>query len=128
MFRVPVISRGYIVETDSAEITGAVSSLGVTTYTSKNIYTAGQKVTITGVNPEVFNANEATILSANSTTFSITKTVSSPTVYVSGGVASVKVSQIVLTAEMPTEERYEVTELGIYPASSNPDAKATFPK
>lgn len=122
MFRVPVISRGYIVETDSTEITNAVSALGVTTYTAKNFYTPGQKVTITGVTPEAFNATEVTILSANSTTFSISKTVSLPTVYVSGGVASVKVSQIVLTAEMPTEERYEITELGIYPALSNPDA------
>lgn len=125
MFRIPVISRGYIVENDTAEITAATSVLGVTAYTAKNFYTAGQKVTITGATPEIFNASEATILSANSTTFSISKTIPvviPPTVYVSGGVASVRVSQIVLTAEMPTEERYEITELGIYPALSNPDA------
>ena len=34
------------------------------------------------------------------------------------------VSKIVLTAELPTEERYEITEVGIYSAGSNPSAGA----
>jgi hypothetical protein len=34
------------------------------------------------------------------------------------------VSRIVLTAELPTEERYEITEVGIYSAGSNPSAGA----
>jgi hypothetical protein len=34
------------------------------------------------------------------------------------------VSKIVLTAELPTEERYEVSEVGIYSAGSNPAAGA----
>jgi hypothetical protein len=29
-------------------------------------------------------------------------------------------TRVVLTAELPTEERYEITEVGIYPAESNP--------
>jgi hypothetical protein len=33
-------------------------------------------------------------------------------------------SKIVLTAELPTEERYEITEVGIYSAGSNPSAVA----
>jgi hypothetical protein len=32
------------------------------------------------------------------------------------------VSKIVLTAELPTEERYEITEVGVYSAGSNPSA------
>jgi hypothetical protein len=31
-------------------------------------------------------------------------------------------TKLVLTAELPTEERYEITEVGIYPAQSNPSA------
>lgn len=31
-------------------------------------------------------------------------------------------SKLVLTAELPTEERYEITEVGIYSAGSNPNA------
>jgi hypothetical protein len=29
-------------------------------------------------------------------------------------------TRVVLTAELPTEERYEITEVGVYPAASNP--------
>jgi len=32
------------------------------------------------------------------------------------------VSKVVLTAELPTEERYEITEVGIYSAGANPSA------
>ena len=32
--------------------------------------------------------------------------------------------KIVLTAELPTEERYEITEIGLYSAGSNPSAGA----
>ncbi len=34
------------------------------------------------------------------------------------------VNKIVLTAELPTEERYEITEVGLYSAGSNPSAGA----
>ena len=34
------------------------------------------------------------------------------------------VDKIVLTAELPTEERYEISEIGIYSAGSNPSAGA----
>jgi hypothetical protein len=33
-----------------------------------------------------------------------------------------KISKIVLTAELPTEERYEISEVGVYSAASNPSA------
>ena len=33
-------------------------------------------------------------------------------------------SYVVLTAELPTEERYEITEIGVYSAGSNPAANA----
>jgi hypothetical protein len=33
------------------------------------------------------------------------------------------ISKVVLTAELPTEERYEITEIGIYSAGSNPSAR-----
>ena len=34
------------------------------------------------------------------------------------------IDKIVLTAELPTEERYEITEVGLYSAGSNPSAGA----
>lgn len=41
-----------------------------------------------------------------------------------GYVTEEGVSKIVLTAELPTEERYEITEVGIYSAGTNPSAGA----
>lgn len=40
----------------------------------------------------------------------------------------VEVSQIVLTAELPTDERYEITELGVFSAGANPSASANDSK
>jgi hypothetical protein len=39
-----------------------------------------------------------------------------------GYVTEDDVAKIVLTAEMPTEERYEISEVGVYSAASNPSA------
>jgi hypothetical protein len=39
-----------------------------------------------------------------------------------GYVTEDNVAKIVLTAEMPTEERYEISEVGVYSAASNPSA------
>jgi hypothetical protein len=104
MFRIPVISRGFIVENDTAEITGAIPFGETITYSAKNIFSMGQKVTITGVTPEAYNAVDALVIDADEDTFTIsTNVVSVP--WVSGGVAAAKVSKIVLTAEMPTTER-----------------------
>ncbi len=38
------------------------------------------------------------------------------------------VSKIVFTAELPTEERYEISEIGVYSAGSNPSANTTDSK
>jgi hypothetical protein len=38
------------------------------------------------------------------------------------------IDKIVLTAELPTEERYEITEVGLYSAGSNPSAGASDSK
>lgn len=42
--------------------------------------------------------------------------------YVTDLVNGVEVSKIVLTAELPPEQRYEITEIGIFSAKSNPAA------
>lgn len=36
----------------------------------------------------------------------------------------IQISQIVFTAELPTDERYEITEIGVYSGGSNPSAGA----
>lgn len=42
--------------------------------------------------------------------------------YVTDIVDGVPLSKVVLTAELPTEQRYEITEVGIYSAKNNPSA------
>jgi hypothetical protein len=78
------------INTSTATITGASVSNSVVTYTASNSFTAGQPVTITGVNPEPFNIS-GVIISATGSQF----TVSGPLVtgaYVSGGTATEVVS------------------------------------
>ena len=41
-----------------------------------------------------------------------------------GFVTESNVTKLVLTAELPTEERYEITEIGLYSAGTNPSAGA----
>ena len=41
-----------------------------------------------------------------------------------GFVTENNITKLVLTAELPTEERYEITEIGLYSAGSNPSAGA----
>lgn len=121
MFRVPVTSRGYVTEVSgSATITGASISGSSVVYTASNSFVAGDTVTITGVSPSQFNIHEGIIVSANSSSFTITNSITGT--YSSGGLAKTYYTNIVLTGELPTEERYEITELGLFSAQANPDA------
>ena len=126
MFRVPVTSRGYINEPITktiSDVNDAYPASGQITFTVTEAhgFTAGQIVTISGVSPTNFNLSNLEILSVpTSTTFVVSS--SETGTYVSGGIATVYVPKIVLTAELPPEERYEITELGLYSAAANPSA------
>ena len=123
MFRVPIISKGYLTEeSESTSITGASHSNGVITFTANNSFLAGDTVSVSGVSPTSLNTDAATILEATETTFSIGSNITDQ--YVSGGVAKTYYTDIIFTAELPTEERYEITEIGVFPAQTNPDAGA----
>jgi hypothetical protein len=121
MFRIPITSRGYVTEiSEIATITG-VSIVGdVVTYTANNSFVVGDTVTISGILPSQLNIKEAIISSATSTNFSIINPTSGS--YSSGGIAKTYYTNIVFTGELPTEERYEVSEIGLFSAQSNPDA------
>lgn len=122
MFRVPITSKGYVTEeSGSASITDALVSNGVVTYTTTtNSFITGDRVTISGVSPIQFNISDAIIIDSSPTSFSISNSITGS--YVSGGIAKTYYTDIVLTAELPTEERYEITEVGLFSAQSNPDA------
>lgn len=121
MFRVPITSRGYVTEVSgTATITGASIFGSSVVYTANNSFVAGDTVTITGVSPAQFNVHEGIITDADSTTFTIINPITGS--YSSGGTAKTYYTNIVMTAELPTEERYEISELGLFSAQANPDA------
>jgi hypothetical protein len=123
MFRVPIISRGYITELDTANaatITGVTSNGIEIVYTANNVFTPGDIVSINGTNVIDFNIQNATVFAATPTSFTVKANASGS--YVSGGLAIGQISKVVLTAELPTEQRYEISEIGLYSAKSNPSA------
>lgn len=121
MFRVPITSRGYIKESVTADITGATYSTGTVTYTANNSFIPGDRVTISGVTPTAYNLVDEIVETATDTQFTVSYTGSFGS-YSTGGLATATRSRIVLTAELPTEQRYEISEIGIYSAKSNPSA------
>ena len=70
----------------TATITNVTASAGTVTYTAANSFTAGNLVTITGVNPSGYNLSNQTIATASSTQFTVTNAATGT--YVSGGTAT----------------------------------------
>lgn len=68
-----------------AEITNITSNGTTVTFTAVNGFTSGQTVSISGVIPNVYNFQNATVSTANSSTFTITNNATG--VYISGGIA-----------------------------------------
>lgn len=120
MFRSPIVSRGYVMDTEQATITNAVGNGTIITYTANNKFNPGDSVDIAGTNVAGFNIKGAIVASATATSFTVAS--SATGTWTSGGVATKNTSSIVFTAQLPTEERYEITEIGVYSAGSNPSA------
>jgi collagen type VII alpha len=75
----------------TATVTNAVGNGTTVTYTAANTFTAGQSVSITGVDPVAYNLTFVTIATATTTTFTVTN--AAVGTYVSGGTATVAQSQ-----------------------------------
>ena len=124
MFRIPIISRGYVTEFDTSNpvtITGVSNPSGsLVIYIAANNFAPGDIVDISGTNIADYNISNAVVYTASSTQFTVQSNASG--VYSSGGIAIGRISKVVLTGELPTEQRYEISEIGLYPSSSNPSA------
>lgn len=125
-YRMPIISRGYAPEIERATITNVVGNGSVITYTAANNFNAGDTIDIAGTNIAGYNKTKATISSATSSQFTVLGT--NTGTWTSGGIATKITSSIVVTAELPTEDRYEISEVGIYPAASDSVAGAADSK
>lgn len=124
MFRIPIVSRGYVTDQDTdhpVTITNVTNTTGtLITYTAANTFTPGDIVSITGTNIADYNITNAVVYSATTSQFTVQGNASG--VYTSGGVAVGQISKVVLTGELPTEQRYEISEIGLYSARANPSA------
>lgn len=125
MFRVPIISRGYVTEpsTSPISITSADGDGAAITYetSAPHNLAPGDIIDISGINPEDYNIVGAIVYTVTSSTeFTVQNTATG--LYVSGGQFTNRITKLTLTAELPTEQRYEITEIGIYSARSNPSA------
>ncbi|MGA1047474.1 MAG: hypothetical protein ACO3UU_05655, partial [Minisyncoccia bacterium] len=69
-----------------ATITNVVASAGTITYTAANTFSAGQIISISGVNPIAYNLTDVQIATASATQFTITNGATGA--YVSGGTAT----------------------------------------
>jgi len=75
----------YLNESGESTITNAVGNGSTVTFTSDNTYSTGYTVDITGVNPSSFNFTNATITASDSSSFTVSSSVTDT--YVSGGTA-----------------------------------------
>lgn len=125
MFRIPIISRGYITEPDTNVLSiSAVTSNGGTveyTVTTPHGFAPGDIIDISGTNIAGYNLNNAIVYTTPTTT-KFTVRSSATGTYTSGGSVTGRITKLTLTAELPTEQRYEISEVGIYSARSNPSA------
>lgn len=126
MFRVPIVSRGYVTEPDTTiyTISNIVGDNIYVTYTvtPNHSFAPGDIVDIAGVSDITdYNMSGATVYDAPSPS---TFRVKSPAtgVWTSGGTVIGRITKLALTAELPTEQRYEMTEIGVYSAKANPSA------
>jgi len=129
MERLQIISRSYIADKTTATITQFVVTAGSQSivYTAANSFIVGQVVTITDTAQVsgVYPANGSfTITAATSTTFTATAnstiTIGSNATVSSGGTVVGYINKISLIAELPIDNRYEITELGLWSDISNP--------
>lgn len=81
-----------------AVITNVVGNGTTVTYTCDNAFAIGQTVAIDGVIPNVYNLQNKTIASSNSTSFTVTNGATG--IYISGGIATVPMNLLGYTARL----------------------------
>ena len=122
MFRVPITSKGFVNQEYNFDITNKSLTSNVATLTTSVAHniTIGDSVIITGVHA-IFNGTYSVSGVPTSTTFNYSKTNTnvSPAAVSPVGNVNVSKTKVSLTAELPTSERYEISEIGVWSAPSN---------
>ncbi len=129
MTRVPISSKGFVDDSETYLVTSkkvVANVVSLTTSVYNNIV-AGESIIISSVDPELdgqYRVSGVTLdIGGNQVGFTYNKTTSitiNPAVALSpSGSAIVSRTKLSLTAELPTDNRYEISEVGIWSAANN---------
>lgn len=129
MTRVPISSKGFVDNSSTFLISQkyVVSNLVALTTSTYHDIVAGETVIISGVDVELdgqYRVNSIILDGSNNkvgfTYYKVTTLTINPAVSVSPmGSCIVARTKLSLTAELPTENRYEITEIGVWSAGNN---------
>jgi hypothetical protein len=123
MTRVPISSKGFVDNSVTYSITykQLVSNIATITTSVAHDIVPGETVIISGVDT-TFNGQFNVLSTPTTTTFTYSLIASNvtPAIFVDpAGTAIVSRTKMSLTAELPTDNRYEITEIGIWSAGNN---------
>ena len=122
MTRVPISSKGFIDDSVSYLITekGVVSNVATLTTATAHDIVAGETIIVSGVDDNLDGQHRVDSVGSNTVSYGVTTSDISPSVSLSPeGLMIVSRTKMSLTAELPTENRYDITEVGIWSADGN---------
>lgn len=124
-FRIPITSRGVVNDTYTLDLASisANGTLATATVQSDHTIKIGDTVTInmSSASATAFEGSY-TVSSVGSTTFSYpySSSASWTSSSASTGTVSYYRERLVFKGQLPADQRYEMTEIGIFPAANNP--------
>jgi hypothetical protein len=119
MTRVPITSKGFVDNSKEFAILSQVLTSNVVTITtsSTNDVSIGETIVVSGSSAN-FNGTHIVVL-VDSNAKEIKYNLIGPNSNTSGGTVRVVRTSLSLTAELPADNRYEITEVGLWSATSN---------
>lgn len=119
MARIPITSKGFINQKYSYTISSAsvVSNFAILKTTEFHNIDIGDTVVISGINT-TYDGIQTVYDIPSATTFTFPVIASDASASVSG-IATVSKTKVSLTAEIPAENKYEITEVGLWSAPNN---------
>ncbi len=124
MTRVPISSKGFVDDSETFIVTNKALTSNVATLTTSVAHNivVGETVVISGVDSTFNGQYQVTSTNApTNTTFSYSKVATNVTsaAVTPNGAAVVSRTKVSLTAELPTDNRYDITEVGIWSTGAN---------
>ena len=121
MTRVPISSKGFVDNSSTFIVTNKVLTSNVATLATSVTHdiVAGETVIVSGVDSTFNGQYRVTAVTTNTFSYAKTATNVSTTAVSPSGSVIVSRTKISMTAELPTDNRYEITEVGIWSTGSN---------